>query len=157
MFKTEIINKTKINLQGYIQELKTIYSFLPHPDKALIKFVLNTKIKDLRIDPDMFKQVFINLFNNAFQSIKNKGEIEVTVLNDNHYLYISIKDNGQGIEQKNIKNIFNPFYTTKKTGLGLGLAVVKRIVELHNGKIECISKVNKGTEFKIKLPLEEVT
>ncbi len=157
LFKTERFNKIKVDLQSYIRELKTLYSLLPEKHIAVIKFSIKTKINNLYIDPDMFKGVFINLFNNAIQAIKNKGEIKLQVLNDNNYLYFSIKDNGHGIKSSEIKDIFNPFYSTKQKGLGLGLAIVKRIVELHNGKIECISRIDKGTKFIIKLPLEEVT
>ena len=157
LFKTKRINRINVDLYPYIRELQTIYSLLPAPDRAGIKFILKTEIKKLLLDPDMFKEVFINLFNNAIQAIKNKGKIEVGIFNDNNYLYFSIKDNGKGIKSSEIKKIFNPFYSTKQKGLGLGLAIVKRIVELHNGRIECISRINKGTKFVIKLPLDEVT
>ncbi len=148
LFKTERINKTRVDLQSYIRELRTLYSLLPEGQTAVIKFSIKTGIKHLYLDADMFKEVFINLFNNAVRATKDKAEIDVQVLNDNNYLCFSVKDAGNGIEPSEIKNIFNPFYSTKQKGLGLGLAIVKRIVELHNGKIECISQINKGTKFQ---------
>ncbi len=157
LFKTKLINRTRVDLYSYIRELKTIYSLLPDQGKTVIKFSIKTKIKEIIIDTDTFKEVFINLFNNAVQAINIKGRIEVEILNDNDYLYLSIKDNGKGIKPSDLGKIFNPFYSTKQKGLGLGLAIVKRIVELHNGKINCISQINKGTKFIIKLPLDEVT
>jgi signal transduction histidine kinase len=60
------------------------------------------------------------------------------------------------MDEKTKTRIFDPFYTTKNKGLGLGLAIVKRIVELHQGSIDCISKINRGTKFNIKLPVQEV-
>jgi len=156
LFKTERVNKEKVHLSVYINELKTIYSLLPYTEKIRLKLNAQTGLEYLYIDPDMFKQVFINLFNNGIQSIRGDGNIIIGIKKNRNSYLISVKDTGAGIEKKNLKNIFNPFYSTKKSGLGLGLAVVKRIVEMHNGKIQCRSRVRKGTEFIIKLPIQEV-
>lgn len=112
----------------------------------------------LMIDVKQFKQVLLNLINNAMDAIKESGKRKTGIIKiDIQHLHtkveIHISDNGSGIEQERINKIFAPFYTTKETGTGVGLAVCKRIIEEHNGKIEAHSQVGRGTTFKITLPL----
>src|SRR5207245_10709985 len=70
-------------------------------------------------------------------------------------VWVSVADTGGGIPQEQINRIFDPFYTTKKKGSGLGLMIVQRIVRAHNGRIELESHVGRGTTFRIRLPLHE--
>ncbi len=104
----------------------------------------------------LFEWVMENLTKNAVDAMEGKGRIDITVgaaKNDNMVL-IAIKDTGKGISRKNFKNVFNPGYTTKKRGWGLGLTLVKRIIEeYHNGKIYVKeSEPGKGTTFVIEIP-----
>ena len=104
----------------------------------------------------LFEWVMENLTKNAVDAMEGKGSIDITVgaaKNDNMVL-IAIKDTGKGISRKNFKNVFNPGYTTKKRGWGLGLTLVKRIIEeYHNGKIYVKeSEPGKGTTFVIEIP-----
>lgn len=126
--------------------------------------ILDKKGKDLEIvfepqdegsirgDEDKLKQVFLNLFVNAVDGIKNKGIIEVDIDKKGEWLIVSIKDNGMGIAEKDLAHIFEPFFTTKKQGTGLGLAIVHQIVSDHGGKTEVHSEKNKGTLIKVFLP-----
>ena len=81
------------------------------------------------------------------------GSIDVSLTTERQVIYIDVKDTGKGIARKNFKTVFNPGYTTKKRGWGLGLALVKRIIEeYHNGKIYVKeSEIGKGTTFRIEL------
>ncbi|KAA3657104.1 MAG: hypothetical protein DWQ10_14025 [Calditrichaeota bacterium] len=105
-------------------------------------------------DPDGIKQVLINLIQNAAQAMENDGIISVridVISNWNrHFVQISVTDNGPGISEP--YKIFEPFYTTKTSGSGLGLAVTRQIIIKHGGKITAKNRDNAGAEFKISLP-----
>ncbi len=79
-----------------------------------------------------------------------------TAASDNGYIEIIINDTGHGIKKEDVKNIFNPFYTSKITGAGLGLTISHKIIEDHNGGIEVESKEGRGTTFTIRLPISRV-
>ncbi|MDN3395618.1 MULTISPECIES: ATP-binding protein [unclassified Pseudoalteromonas] len=100
-------------------------------------------------------QVFLNLFFNAAQAICDKvGVISITTKADKKNAYITIADNGSGIDEDKLNKIFDPFYTTKPIGqgTGLGLAISKAIIEQHSGQIRVESQLNQGTVFYITLP-----
>jgi len=101
------------------------------------------------------KQMFANLILNAVQAIKADGIITITTEVKNDYISIEISDNGVGISSENIKNIFNPFFTTREvgTGVGLGLSIAYRIIESHNGRVDVQSELDRGTTFTIRLPI----
>lgn len=99
------------------------------------------------------KQMLINLVKNAIEVMQNGGRIIITLKkSQNGNLQISVKDEGYGISERELKNLFKPFYTTKTAGTGLGLALVKKVIEEHKGTIYVESIVEKGTTFFIELP-----
>ncbi len=119
------------------------------------------KISSVKFNPSQMTQVFNNLFINGAQSMPNGGSITCVVENvnlENHlgltgdFVKITISDQGEGISKEDIDKIFDIFFTTKKTGSGIGLSVVKRIIKDHDGEIEVNSNVNVGTNFVIYLP-----
>jgi two-component system, sporulation sensor kinase A len=99
------------------------------------------------------KQVFINILKNAFESMPNGGQVVIKVKEIDAQLQICFIDQGYGIPQHQLEKIFQPFYTTKETGTGLGLMVSQRIIENHKGKIRIESETGKGTIVEITLPL----
>ena len=105
------------------------------------------------ISPPLFDWVIENLLKNALDAMEGKGKIVVTIYNRPEVVLIDIADSGKGIEKQHIKRIFEPGFTTKKRGWGLGLALAKRIIcEYHNGNLTVAnSEVNKGTTFRIQL------
>ncbi len=105
------------------------------------------------INPPLFDWVIENLFKNAIDAMDGKGKINITLTDANQYIYIDISDTGKGIAKNKQKTIFNPGYTTKKRGWGLGLSLTKRIIEdYHKGKIFVKnSEINKGTTFRIAI------
>ena len=107
-----------------------------------------------KIDRTQWVRVITNLVQNALQSIpKNKTpQIGVQLLSENDQTILSIVDNGNGISPEVKEKIFEPKFTTKSSGMGLGLGIVKNIIESHEGSIKCISKIKKGTTFVITLP-----
>jgi len=105
------------------------------------------------INPPLFDWVIENLFKNAIDSMNGKGQINIELTDANQYIYIDISDTGKGIPKNKQKTIFNPGYTTKKRGWGLGLSLTKRIIEdYHKGKIFVKnSEINNGTTFRIAI------
>ena len=96
-----------------------------------------------------------NLTKNAVDAMDGEGRIEISTGTEKNLVYIEIKDTGKGIARKNFKTVFKPGYTTKKRGWGLGLTLVKRIIEeYHGGRIYVkSSEIGQGTTFRIELPL----
>jgi len=105
-------------------------------------------------DPFQISEVFNNVFINAFQAIDgNSGKIFVEgELDETGYILIKIKDNGAGMDEENLKQVFEPFYTSKSKGTGLGLTICKELISLHGGDILIHSKRSKGTTVTVKLP-----
>lgn len=104
-------------------------------------------------DPNRLMQVFMNIVANAVQVMGAKGgEIIISTEEKADQVVVSIKDTGPGIAEENLKKIFDPFYSTKEGGTGLGLVITRKIVEEHKGSIEVESTPGQGTTFKISLP-----
>jgi signal transduction histidine kinase/ribosomal protein S18 acetylase RimI-like enzyme len=113
------------------------------------------KVPDLEANPTELQQVFLNLIVNAIQAMEGRGELTIETKQNDGGLWISIRDTGQGIEEKNLDKVFNPFFTTKSPGIGtgLGLSIVHHIINRLGGRINLESKIGKGTEFQIVLPI----
>lgn len=109
-------------------------------------------------DCQQLKQVFINLFFNAQEAMKNGGVLNITVastkLIGKEAVSVKVADTGGGIPLEALNNIFNPFYTTKETGTGLGLPIANRIVTNHGGKIQVNNHPGTGVEFNVILPFQ---
>ena len=121
-------------------------------DGKNIKLNVKGKSSDYRIDPELFLLLFKNLLNNAFEAQDGKKEVQVNLIFNKNNFILEICDNGKGISPEIIDKIWNPFFTTKKNGLGMGLALVKRIAESHFAKIDIYSEINKGTKVKVIFP-----
>jgi signal transduction histidine kinase len=114
----------------------------------------------VRVDPHQIEQVLINLIKNAAESMERDGTITLRVRTGAARLtgrtrpvvILEVSDTGKGIPPEVQKRIFDPFFTTKDEGTGLGLVIASRIVEKHNGTLECRSELNRGTTFTILLP-----
>jgi two-component system sensor histidine kinase AtoS len=109
----------------------------------------------LDIDPEQMKQVFHNLLRNSIEALGEEGEICVYSKLDANNVHIFIKDTGQGIPEDIRHKVFEPFISSKETGTGLGLTIIQRIIENHEGEIELLSTNEYGTTFKIMLPKKE--
>ncbi len=132
----------------------------PHKQFSSVKFVtrFDPELPLLAIDVGQMKQVFVNLFNNAAEAIGmasgRKGTITIVVrhLERKERVEIKIKDTGPGVPKEVLEKIFEPHFTTKKDGHGLGLFTCERIIRNHNGKITVQSTPGQGTVFTITLP-----
>jgi PAS domain S-box-containing protein len=104
------------------------------------------------VDAAQLQQVLVNLVKNAMQAMTTGGTLTLQTDETSDDVWVSVTDTGGGIPQEQINRIFEPFYTTKKKGSGLGLMIVQRIVLAHNGRVELDSHVGRGTTFRIWLP-----
>jgi len=147
----------KINLNKIISQVLNLYE-LPEPD---IKFILS-KIKTsnyIEADAEQLNRVFLNLIKNSIESIhekrsKNvdfKGKINIDIKDDSDYIYVTVEDNGLGFDHVNKTKMITPYFTTKKNGTGLGLAVVSKIISDHNSVI-LFNSIDSGAKVEITIP-----
>ena len=146
-----------INLPEYLENYMLLYK-----NSSVNSFSLRVETREqlfVSIDKNHLLRVLNNLLKNAMQSLlpNRKGEIEIVLQKRNSRAVLTVIDNGSGISQENLKSIFMPNFSTKSDGMGLGLAMVKSMIESAGGTIHCESEENKGTSFSITLPLLENT
>ncbi len=106
----------------------------------------------VKADRDQLKQIFDNLINNAMQAMGAGGELTIMSMEEKDLITVKIKDTGVGIPEENLKSIFQPFFTTKDKGIGLGLSIVNEIVKKHQGTISVESRLGQGTTFIVSFP-----
>jgi nitrogen fixation/metabolism regulation signal transduction histidine kinase len=143
-------NKKEVDLIVLIENTVSLFEA-----EEKIKFNIKSSEKQLilKIDKEQWVQVFNNLIQNAIHALEGKenGEITISVQKDNDSIFIDVSDNGCGISNDEQEKLFVPYFTTKSSGSGIGLSMVKQIVENHDGEISFVSELNKGTSFRIKL------
>ena len=113
---------------------------------------INSRSFKVQADDELLYRALMNIFINSIQAIDNAGSITVNVDEEKGGYRIEIEDTGSGIAKENMKKIFNPFFTTKEKGTGLGLPIVRKIVEGHQGTIDVESQEGSGTKVIIRLP-----
>jgi len=116
-----------------------------------------SSMPDIAIDTQLMEQVFLNLIQNAAQASEAGSPVTVRVREDEGEVHVSVIDEGCGIPKDEIETIFNPFVTTKQNGVGLGLAIVAKIVDGHGGKMTVESEPGRGSTFLVCLPIEVPT
>jgi signal transduction histidine kinase len=119
-----------------------------------------SELPPIQIDPEQIKQVFLNILLNAISATSENGQIIVktrsfTKPGGESYVQIEFTDTGCGIPEEHLEDIFNPFFTTKTTGSGLGLSISNQIVQDHRGYIDVESQLDKGSSFFINLPVHQ--
>jgi len=138
----------KFSLEKEVEKISDLYK------KDGVVFDANQKNCYVKIDKTHLTRVLNNLIKNAIQSIppEKKKQIEIKITNNGEYWGIKIKDNGSGIKEEVRERVFEPNFTTKNSGMGLGLAMVKNIIHDFNGKISFITDLNIGTTFIVEIP-----
>jgi len=122
---------------------------------VLVEQELRSDLPMLEVDRNQLKQAFYNVIKNSFQAMKSEGILHIKTDMDDNYVSISFTDTGGGISPDNMSKIFDPYFTTKKTGSGLGLLIVRRIVREHGGEIGLVSNEGRGLTLTIRLPYRE--
>lgn len=146
-------NLTQVKVKKLLEEMAVLQKKELIDNK--IKIVINIEPEDLIISADksMIEQVIINLVKNAMQSFSEQNEKVIQLkayLDEKTRPIISVSDNGDGIDPEALERIFVPFYSTKKTGSGIGLSLSKQIMRQHEGRITVKSKLGEGTEFMLR-------
>jgi signal transduction histidine kinase len=123
------------------------------PKNVKLELHLSNDLLLVPFDPAILKQALLNLFFNGLQAMPQGGTLSISLLQINDACQIGITDTGIGMDEEQLKHLFSPFFTTKKTGNGLGLVEVQKIVQAHFGSIDVRSRLGSGTTFTITLPM----
>lgn len=117
-----------------------------------VRIIIPTEDTVLLGDVKQLETVFANLILNSIQAMDGDGKIMIQAIDSDQMVAIDVIDNGRGIEKDDLPHVFEPLFTTKQTGTGLGLASCKAIIENHGGSIDCSSIPNRGTVFTVQIP-----
>lgn len=146
-------HKKKTALSPLVLEIVALFSPVMLERRIECRTQLDPRLPDFPFDPDQVKQVLLNLVKNAVEAMPNGGTLSIRTYQEKGQGWVEIADTGEGIEPENLAQLFRPFYTTKKKGTGLGLAVSYKIIHDHNGDITVESEAAKGTKITVQLPL----
>ena len=157
------LNATEVNMEQLINQTLLLVNNTLKKQQVEVEFEYFTEQTTIMGDTEQLKQVCLNMILNAVEAMKENDEsrprtlyisMEQGAMIDarSHYFLLSFEDTGKGIDEKDIENVFNPFFTTKEEGTGLGLAICYGIINRHKGELEVRSTLGKGTCFTIKLP-----
>jgi two-component system, LuxR family, sensor kinase FixL len=144
--------KRPANLNSVIKDVLQIMSGVCAPEKYSFEKQLSDQVEEIECDPDKLKQVFINIISNGLEAMQNGGTISISTEQMPKGVEIRIADEGVGIPPDELQNIFEPFYTTREHGSGLGLSISYKLIEAHSGEIWAVSEPGHGTTFVIQLP-----
>ncbi len=146
--------KTLNNINDIIEKALSILENEFRLQHITVKKDLSSDMQDMLLDVNLMEQVFVNIILNAVEAVEEKGIITISSQMTANQLFgrVEIADNGCGIPQENLSKIFEPFFSTKKKGTGLGLAVSYGIVQNHQGTIKVLKKPGGGTRFIIEIP-----
>jgi len=164
--QTNYMNKIVSDLQDFSKNIMVVYEdadleqtvvdvigTLKISENVEVSVRLDEKLRSVRADVNLFKRVFTNLLTNGIQAMPEGGSLTVTGTASDDEATIMVSDTGVGISEEDMSKLFQPLFTTKAKGTGLGLAVCKRIVEAHLGEITVESEEGVGTSFTIKIPM----
>ena len=149
--RTEKVSQKECDIHHILEYVLDLYNSAFLNKHIKLQKEYNSKFSRIICDENQLKQVFINIILNSIESMPSGGDITVMTEDIDNTLEITIKDTGIGIPKDKIKHLFDPFYTTKEKGTGLGLFIVHQIIQNNNGKIGIDSDASKGTVVKIKL------
>ena len=147
-------HKSMVDINQVITKMVSLTPFPEVKEKEVsLKIQLSEEFSEINVDEHQIYQTLLNLFNNAIQAIPKGGEITFKTEKAASGLLITVMDNGIGIPDEEKEKVFEPFFTKKERGTGLGLAVVKKIIDSHQGKIKITDREGGGTVFSIWLPM----
>lgn len=147
LIKTQVVTIIRDTLSLLKQEIDN--------RNAHVELESPADLPPLRLDKDQIKQAFFNIIKNALQAMPDGGLLRITAAASDRFLAVAFRDNGSGISPEDIGQIFEPYYTTKSDGSGIGLMIVQRIIQDHGGRIDVHSEPGVGTTFTLFLPLDE--
>ncbi|GAI57743.1 unnamed protein product, partial [marine sediment metagenome] len=154
--KLKELNLTSFSLNNLVNKIVILFKQEIKNKQIIFYLELSSDISLIEADKDQIRQILMNVVINAIQAIPEKGKIKIKtekdLLRGEPAVKLVIEDNGIGIAEKDLNQIFDPFFSTKEQGSGLGLSIVYKLVEGHQGEIKVESKEGEGTKFIIFLP-----
>jgi signal transduction histidine kinase len=146
------LNRRETDLHALIQDVVALVSAKAEKDAIKIEYY-DEKLPRLSLDPELIKTCIFNIILNAFQAMPSGGELTIRSGIFHERATIIIEDTGIGVSRENLPRLFDPFFSTKTAGLGLGLAMTNRVMEEHGGKVDFQSTEGKGSIVTISLPV----
>ena len=154
--KLKKLNFTRFSLNDLIRKVTELFKLEIKGKQIKFSLEPSPDISQIQADEDQVRQILMNVIINAIQAIPKKGEIKIKIekalLKEEPAMKLIIEDSGIGIPEKDFNQIFDPFFSTKEKGSGLGLSIAYKLIEAHQGEIKVESKEGKGTKFVIFLP-----
>ena len=149
-------NLIRFSLNDLIRKIAELFKLEIKDKQIKFSLELSPDISQIQADEDQVRQILMNVIINAIQAIPKKGEIKIktekALLKEEPAIKLIIEDSGVGIPEKDLNQIFDPFFSTKEKGSGLGLSIAYKLIEAHQGEIKVESKEGEGTKFVIFLP-----
>ncbi len=147
------LNRRESDLGGIVQDVIALVSAKAEKDSIRIQYV-DEGIPRLMVDPELIKTCVFNIILNAFQAMPSGGDLIITSRISQNKAMLVFEDTGIGVSRENLPKLFDPFFSTKTTGLGLGLAMTSRVIEEHGGKVDFQSTEGRGSTVTLYLPIE---
>jgi signal transduction histidine kinase len=145
----------RANLNAIIEDVLLLVRHKLGQQGIELRKKLAEPLAEVPCDPTQIEQVLLNLILNAAQAMPQGGTLTLTTGSDNDRVSFTVGDTGQGMTAEQQSKLFQPFLTTKPSGTGIGLAIVRKIVDTHRGRVEVRSRPGKGTQFRVALPLSQ--
>lgn len=147
--RTRPPQREAVHIETFLQHILTL---IPPPDHTHCHFLISPDLPPVYVDSTHLEQILTNLLSNAYQSMHTGGDVTLEATARDEQVILSMKDTGEGMSPEVLAQIFEPLYTTKARGIGLGLAITKNLVEANNGRIEVKSQEGIGSTFILYLP-----
>jgi two-component system, chemotaxis family, CheB/CheR fusion protein len=165
--QADFMNKIVSDLQDYAKQARPTFveydmgrlindtlSSVPVPTTVEVSTSVETGFPKLNVDPGLLRRAFTNIITNALQAMPDGGKLKIRAWTSQNLAAVSFQDTGIGIPEDVKAKMFSPLFTTREKGVGLGLAVTKRLVESHRGEIKVFSRVGEGTTLTVEIPLD---
>ena len=143
------------NINAIVEEAVRFFSGEIEARDIVVETELRSDLPLLRLDRNQMKQAFYNVIKNSFEAMRRRGILRIQTDMDESHVRVSFIDTGGGMSAETLSHVFEPYYTTKGSGTGLGLLIVRRIVREHGGELAIESTEGKGLTLTIRLPLKE--
>jgi two-component system, sporulation sensor kinase E len=143
------------NINAVVEETVRFFSAEIEARDIVVETELRSDLPLLQLDRGQMKQAFYNVIKNSFEAMKRRGILRIRTDMDESHVRVSFIDNGGGMSAETLSHVFEPYYTTKDSGTGLGLLIVRRIVREHGGELAIESAQKKGLTLTIRLPFKE--
>ena len=150
------LKKEKVQFVDLVQHTIKLIAADAKKNKISVEIDAAEEMPLVEVDPDKIKQVLLNIFLNCLAAMKDGGKLTIELALKTDNLNVIISDNGAGINESDLPKIYDPYFTSKPAGTGLGLAVVQKIMEAHGGRINVESIVGQGTRVSLHFPLTKM-